>query len=594
MKRFWKVLPKPRGVVSSEKTRERGIHRLSLRSSLAGACRAGERKCLRRASRERYYSLLTTHHSLSFPIFLTGVCAFCYGRSLELGRFDGGKEALLGERTRLGLWTFGAALVLGGLGDVLLRGVPWGINVLLLVAALVVLAAAPVFMGWVHAGSGGRWMVPVALVLAASVAWRASPVLASLNVVGSLAALSLAAIWSRSGRIWSRGVSDYAAGLLYTGAFAAAGPLPVMVRDVEWGEVARGGWRSPALAVSRGLFIAVPLVLVFGGLLVAADAVFEDLVLRVFDFDVAQVFGHSALILFLAWVSAGFLGVALAREDAPNLSAPRPGFLSLGIVELGVVLGSLNALFLAFVVVQAGYLFGGRLAAGLTYAEYARRGFFELVAVAALVLPLLLVAHWLLRAEGRRGRLVFNVLAASMVGLVGVIMASALWRMNLYYDRYGLTELRLYTTVFMLWLGAILALFLATVLPDRRERFGSWTLVASFAAILLLNAVNPDAIIARANIERLEEGERFDPQYLSSLSEDAAPIISDALPEIGDQPLWEETLPTPSGEEREVEGPTLKEEVISRWRGDPDWRTWNFSRATAHNLAASVATGSSE
>ena len=61
------------------------------------------------------------------------------------------------------------------------------------------------------------------------------------------------------------------------------------------------------------------------------------------------------------------------------------------------------------------YLFGGsewvQRVAGLTYAEYARRGFFELVVVAALVLVLLLIAHWLLRPEGGADQRVFAVLA---------------------------------------------------------------------------------------------------------------------------------------------------------------------------------------
>src|SRR3712207_1338717 len=106
-------------------------------------------------------------------------------------------------------------------------------------------------------------------------------------------------------------------------------------------------------------------------------------------------------MLFFAWVSAGLLWVALVARNPDSLAFPRPAALSLGIVEVGVILGLLDALFLAFVAVQVRYLFGGAErvveTAGLTYAEYARRGFFELVTVTALVLPLLLLAHWFLR-----------------------------------------------------------------------------------------------------------------------------------------------------------------------------------------------------
>src|SRR3712207_9305529 len=113
-----------------------------------------------------------------------------------------------------------------------------------------------------------------------------------------------------------------------------------------------------------------------------------------------------------------------------------------------IVLGLLDLLFLTFVVIQVRYLFGGaaRVAAtaGLTYAEYARRGFFELVTVTALALPLLLIAHWLLRTETRAHERLFKALARIMVVLLFVVVASALQRMYLYQQEFGLTELRLY------------------------------------------------------------------------------------------------------------------------------------------------------
>src|SRR4029450_7185907 len=132
-------------------------------------------------------------------------------------------------------------------------------------------------------------------------------------------------------------------------------------------------------------------------------------------------------------------------------------FLWLGVTETAIVLGLLDVLFLKFVVVQFQYFFGGaariQAVAGLTYAEYARRGFFELVGVAALVLPLLLAAHWLLRKEKARDEIVFRVLAGAQIALLFVMMVSAFQRMRLYQREYGLTELRVYTTVFMGWLG---------------------------------------------------------------------------------------------------------------------------------------------
>jgi hypothetical protein len=225
------------------------------------------------------------------------------------------------------------------------------------------------------------------------------------------------------------------------------------------------------------------------------------------------------------------------------------------------------------------YLFGGaeRVAttAGLSYAEYARRGFFELVTVTALALPILLLTHWLLRAEGRSGRRVFRILAGTLIALLFVVMASALQRMYLYTHEYGLTELRLYATIFMAWLAVVLVWFLLTVLRGRRDRFAFGALLSGFAAVLLINAMNPDALIARVNLQRLEEGKRFDAYYLTTLSADAAPVLFDALPELAGKRVAPEA------------DMTVEEAIVDRYREDEqgDWRTWNLSRSRAGYLA---------
>lgn len=502
----------------------------------------------------------------------------------------------MGYATKLGIWTLGAALFFALAGDYLLRGVPWGLNVTLLGCLLVSFVLYPVWRGGVSAPGGGRrvWVFAFfAVALAVCASLRASPVLITVNVLGSLAALLFIVVAWR----WEsgpRGVSDVVVGALSAGVFSLAGPIPVCVRKVRRGEFAPGIWWTPVISVLRGVLIAVPLLLIFGGLLVAADAVFERAVSSIFDFDVADIAGHSILILTLFWLASGYLYSTLISGGTPNPDIPRPRWLSLGLLETVVILGSLNVLFAAFVVVQAGYLFGARAAAGLTYAEYARRGFFELVAVAALVIPLLLAAHWLLRREEcsrSRNLTVFRLLVGVMASLVFVMMASALWRMYLYYTEFGLTELRLYTTAFMFWLALVLLFYLAFVLRERRDHFVGWTLVSGFVAILAINALNPDAVIAASNIERFRTGEELDAYYLTRLSEDAAPIVFASLNETEDT----ETSPPPDffldPESENTVPPTLKQAATEQWseQDDTDWRSWNYSRVRANALAEEIS-----
>src|ERR671914_2431298 len=147
-------------------------------------------------------------------------------------RADGGFWTM-DERTKLGLGVLGTALVLGSLGDWLLRATPWGINVLLWVAVLAGAAVALSRWGRLEVVGEGRWLVPVAVFFAAALAWRDSPVVASLKVLAALVALSLAVFRGRRGGIQLFGISEYVLGGIYTGILSSAGPLPVMIRDVR-------------------------------------------------------------------------------------------------------------------------------------------------------------------------------------------------------------------------------------------------------------------------------------------------------------------------------------------------------------------------
>ena len=486
----------------------------------------------------------------------------------------------MSERTRLGLGVLGAALALGTVGDLLLRATPWGINVFLWIAALAGSAAAlALWRGGVGPQGEGRWLVVPLLFFAAFFAWRDSNTLAVVNGLAVLITLSLAALRTQSGRLVVAGLMDYFYWGLQAAGYACAGMLPAAIGDVSWRELRTGGYGT-LFAVLRGLALATPLLLVFGSLFVAADAVFERLVFDLLDFDLAEVLGHLLLFSFVAWLSAGLLRVTLAGGELPK-PEERPSFAYLGVVELGVALGLLNVLFFTFVVVQVRYLFGGEgqilTSAGLTYAEYARRGFFELVTVTALVLPLLLFAHWLLRPEKPAHERVLRLLSGSLVALLFVVMASALQRMNLYTQEYGLTELRLYTTAFMFWIATVLIWFLLTVLRGHRRYFAFGALVTGFLAIATLNALNPDALIVRANVARLEVGEeRFDAPYLASLSADAVPSLIETLPAMNED------------DHRAVE-----EGLRRRWASTAgeDWRSYNIGRSRARGAVDTNLSG---
>lgn len=454
-----------------------------------------------------------------------------------------------------------------------------------------------------------RWLMFPALLIAALFAWRDSDSLAAYNLLafaGTFALLGAAVANGSKRTIVGSRVRDVVESAITAGAGALFGMFPLVLRDVSLREVATARGASRVFAGVRAAVIAIPLLLVFGGLFSSADPMFARIVGEAFHIDFAQVATHLALTGFFAWVVGGFLRTALLSNHRSRISATFPDG-ALGLTEISVALGSLVLLFAAFVAVQFRYFFGGQAlitqTAGMSYADYARRGFFELVTVSALVLPVLLSAHALLRRETPRADSVYRVLASALLALLGVIMYSAIARMRLYQSVYGLSTDRLYATVFMGWLAVVFAWFAVTVLRGRTRTFVAGVLVSAWGTLVALNVANPAGFVARSNIARAAQGKALDVSYIESLGADAAPALIGYLVR---QPLtppssWVSALgsvlptvgSTPSaagdGQTRgETDDYTARcqaaRSLLLHWRSAAaqDWRGWTVGAARAH------------
>jgi hypothetical protein len=293
------------------------------------------------------------------------------------------------------------------------------------------------------------------------------------------------------------------------------------------GAVARGGLAAmpadagrSAAPVLRGAAIAAVLLAVFGVLFASGDQAFAQLAEDSLPSDVSLGLLPGRVLTF-ALIAALVGGLVLARRPQPS-AAPTGG---LRTVEWAIPLAALDLLFGAFVAVQLAVLFGGddRVleTAGLTYAEYAREGYGQLLVAA--VLTLAVVAGALRWASGDRRLL--RALLAILCLLTGVVLASALHRLDLYQDAFGATRLRITATATLLWLGAILALTLAALATDRRAFVPRAALLTTVPAGLAFVAWNPDLRIAERNIERGDP----DRAYLRTLSADARPALPPQL-----------------------------------------------------------------
>jgi hypothetical protein len=436
-------------------------------------------------------------------------------------------------------------LALGLLAELLFDGRAFGINVAIGTAGL--LAAA-----WLLRRPGrapdplDAWLPVSAVVLALFVAVRGDPFLAVLDSVVALACCGASAA-AFSGLAVTRRTASVIAAM---GAWVIGSAVAEPVRAVMDARPAPGGepHRLPewSYAVARGLVVAVPLALIFAVLFASADPVFSRALGTVLGFrvDLGGLPGRFLFIVAAGWLAAGVVSVSArgipafetASLGAASRTALTPDTRVLGLPEALVILALVDLVIGLFVGLQFAYLFGGRAANGMAYADYARRGFFELVAAACLASVIVIVLE---STVVRRNRPYLAALVA-LIALTGVVLASAALRLRLYQDAYGWTELRLYVLAAIVTIGLGLAAMAALVLADRSRWIPHTLAVLGVCSLVGLNLVAPAAFVASQNVARVidptlvpPDGHAgLDTDYLAVLPDDAVPVLVEAMPRL--------------------------------------------------------------
>ncbi|MFD3698196.1 DUF4173 domain-containing protein [Streptomyces sp. NPDC058646] len=286
------------------------------------------------------------------------------------------------------------------------------------------------------------------------------------------------------------------------------------------------------LPMAKAVAVAAALLLLFGGLFASADAAFADLLAGLVP-DVSLGDGPLRTVLFLF---GALVALTAARAAAAPLRWDRikvtPG-TSRSRLEWALPLVLLNLLFAGFIAVQLTVLFGGYdkvlNSPGPAYSEYARQGFWQLLWATLLTLVVIALAlRWAPRG-GPGDRRFVRVVLGALCMLTLVVVASALRRMDLYVDAYGLTRLRVSVAAMELWLGLVIVLIMAAGVFGAR-----WlpraVMGSAAAAVLVFGLMSPDGMVAERNVARFQQDEKIDLAYVQSLSADAVPGL-DALPE---------------------------------------------------------------
>ncbi|GIF12692.1 DUF4153 domain-containing protein [Actinoplanes teichomyceticus] len=408
---------------------------------------------------------------------------------------------------------------------------------------------------WIRSG----WAA-AALALLLVPAFRNAWWLVTFSVLGALGCAALAIVGGRLVRsiLFSLVATPYAA-----------------LRGLPWVRRHLRGARDPGLVRRIGFSAALTVVvlLVFGALLSSADVAFSALL----DEAVPDLDGGSVF----RWIFLAVTGALIAVAGIYTLSAPpatssldTPGRGRFGLIEWAPAGSALVLLFGGFVAVQFTVLFGGRRhvlrTSGLSYAEYARSGFWQLVAVTLLSLAVVAaLARWA-RRDQPIDRVLLRVLLGLLCGLSVVIVASALSRMWAYQKVYSFTGERIFVMSSEMLLGIVFVLVAAAGVRWNGRWIPRATVGLAVLMLLGLAVLDPEGYAARRNTVRYEQTGKIDAWYLRALSADATPALT--------------RLPDP------VRRCTLS--WIAEDLAEPDpWYAWNLGRSRAREALRDLGPG---
>lgn len=414
------------------------------------------------------------------------------------------------------------------------------------------------------------------LLLAASFALTSNPWFRGWNFLALVLLVPLQAASMVAGDLlpwWRPAMFPQRLGLLCCGAFCHLGAAPAAL--------SAGRERTRLrLTVVLGGAAALALVSILLPVLASADALFAAATRGLTEF-IRLHFARGLWKLFWALALTPFLFGLLYCLRREGAKAKAHILYTVDSALFAIVLGALDALYLLFLAVQSAGLFGGAeylAQRDISYAEWARSGFFQMAGVTALNLAAAMAALTFSQREGPAWRAV-RALAAVLVGESLVLLASAAWRMTLYVSAYGLSFKRFLTY----WGMGMMALFFLAALWKVRKPERSFcrrALPLALAGWLAVNCVPVDYLVAKNQVDRYLAGRcgTVDVEYL------LYDLSYDTLPQL--ERLDGEQVYTVYAEYARGRLTRRLADLLAERRGEAradcgDWRSWSLSACLA-------------
>ncbi|WP_291300758.1 DUF4153 domain-containing protein [Desulfosporosinus sp. BICA1-9] len=343
-----------------------------------------------------------------------------------------------------------------------------------------------------------------------------------------------------------------------------------------------------------GLAISIPLLIIIITLLTSADRVFKHFIdeitssfgtINMTDFSLQSLLAFLISILVFSYTWSFLrpndrMKTQMQQGDTATIKNSWDPVISITILSL------INCVYLSFTLIQFGYMFdslNNALPADFTYAQYARRGFFELLMVTLINFSLLLSSLRFTRKDGKLVARTVRILHSLLVLCTMVILTSAFFRMSLYEAAFGYTYLRVLTHSFMMFLFVLFAVAFYKIWNERISLLKPY-IVITIIAYMILNFANIDVLIAKNNIARYFETGRLDTYYLRNLSYDSIPGIVNLVERMANDERMSNDDGMTDDERMSIDIKDYLEQQQERLSQKQPWQSLNLSQLRAKKV----------
>ena len=270
----------------------------------------------------------------------------------------------------------------------------------------------------------------------------------------------------------------------------------------------------------KSFLIVLPIVLLVFLLLKSADMVFDQMFfksLKIFDYiKFDNIIGRIIrMIIFFTYFGCVINYISFAyKKDDNKETIPT----NIDTYTIKLLLTILNIVYIVFDIIQVRSLLFHHLPEGITYAEYARSGFFQLVFISILNLIIILLSKRTKKSK------YINIMSLLMILLTSVIIASSAIRMFMYEQAYGYTVLRLLVYVLLFTEALMLIPTVAYIINPKIKIMKQYIIIVTII-YSVINLISVDKIIAINNISRYYRNNKIDIDYLENYNTDNIPYL---------------------------------------------------------------------